>query len=177
MDQQELEKTSQILETHTECRRLLVATDGSGQGFKAVGQGAHMALRTGAELTLMMVVDYDSSVSSWEQVSMSGYVPEELKLAARQYLEEFAEVIPARVKTHIRVAVGEAGEQIVQAAEEENTDIIVMGTRGLGTLKGMLLGSVSNYVLKHAPCNVMLVKGLPEGWTEEDNFRLQPNEE
>jgi nucleotide-binding universal stress UspA family protein len=47
---------------------------------------------------------------------------------------------------------------IVEFAEKEKVDLIVMGTRGLGGFKKLLLGSVSNGVVSHAPCSVLIVR-------------------
>lgn len=55
------------------CQRILVPTDGSGQAFKAVLDAIHLAAATGAELTLLMVVDYNKNVAAFEQVSLGGY--------------------------------------------------------------------------------------------------------
>ncbi len=48
------------------CDRILVPTDGSGQAFRAVGQAIHLAAVTGAELTLLMAVDYNKEVAAFE---------------------------------------------------------------------------------------------------------------
>lgn len=47
---------------------------------------------------------------------------------------------------------------IIETAEKENADVIVMGTRGLNTAQRWLLGSVSSRVVQHAPCNVLIVR-------------------
>lgn len=63
-------------------------------------------------------------------------------------------------KTHLLLANGDnAGELICHAAQVKKIDYIVIGRRGMGTLKRLLLGSVSKYVLENAPCDVMVVKG------------------
>ena len=51
-----------------------------------------------------------------------------------------------------------AGEVIVDTAKEENAQYIVMGTRGLGSVRRTLMGSVSDYVVHHAKCPVMICR-------------------
>ena len=152
------------------CDRILVPTDGSGQAFKAVNEAIHLAAQTGAELTLLMTVDYNKNVAAFEQVSLSGYVPAELKIAAYQFLADLMHVIPIEVKAHTGVEVGSPGETIVDIAEEEESDLIVMGTRGFGTFRSLLVGSVSNYVMQQAHCPVLLCKGMPDDWDDDDNY-------
>ncbi|NJN72511.1 MAG: universal stress protein [Limnothrix sp. RL_2_0] len=54
--------------------------------------------------------------------------------------------------------VGESREEICIAAKEWNADMVVIGRRGLKGLSEILLGSVSNYIVHHAPCSVMVVQ-------------------
>ena len=70
------------------CERILVAIDGSHASFHAATWAIELGRRTGAELTVLMVVDYDAHVSAFEQVSTSGYLPAELKIAAYRLLAE-----------------------------------------------------------------------------------------
>src|SRR6056297_834681 len=60
---------------------------------------------------------------------------------------------------------GVAGDTIVQVAEENESDLVVLGARGRTTIARILLGSVSDYVATHAPCSVLVVRptGLREG--------------
>jgi len=57
---------------------------------------------------------------------------------------------------------GKAGDVIVKTAQVKNCDLIVMGSRGLGTLKSFLLGSASNYVLHNSLCPVLIVPEPPK---------------
>lgn len=152
------------------CDRILVPTDGAGQAFRAVGQAIHLAAVTGAELTLLMAVDYNKEVAAFEQVSLGGYVPAELQVAAYKFLADLMHVIPPEIRAHTRVEIGDARDIIVDVATEEESDLIVMGSRGLGTLGGILTGSVSSYVLAHAPCPVLLCKGMPDDWDDDENY-------
>ena len=155
---------------HVKCHRILVPTDGSGTAFKAVGEAIKMAEATDAELTLLMVVDYNRNVAAFEQVSLSGYVPAELKIAAYQFLADLMHVIPRHVKAHTRVEAGDPAETVLDIAEEEESDLIVMGSRGFGTFRRLLMGSVSSQVLAQAHCPVLVVKGMPADWADEDNY-------
>ena len=149
-------------------RRILVPTDGSGQAFKALGQAIEIAKVCGAEITLLMVADLNQNVSAFERVSISGQVPAELKIAAFQFLADLMHVIPIEVRAHTRVEVGDPAELIVYVAEEEESDLIIMGCRGMSTLKTFFTGTVSQYVMKNAYCPVLLCKGMPDDWDEED---------
>jgi nucleotide-binding universal stress UspA family protein len=62
----------------------------------------------------------------------------------------------ARVSTH--VSDGDPANEILAAAREEKADIIAMGTRGLGAVKGLVMGSVSQKVVQQAGCSVITVK-------------------
>lgn len=158
---------SERMPQQVSCQRILVPTDGSGQAFKAVLDAIHLAAATGAELTLLMVVDYNKNVAAFEQVSLGGYVPAELKVAAYRFLADLMHLIPSAVRAHPRVEAGDPRELIVSVAEEEESALIVMGSRGFGTFRSLLVGSVSRFVLEQAACPVLLVKGLPDDWDEE----------
>lgn len=64
----------------------------------------------------------------------------------------------ARLEHHLHIGVGDAGEVIVQYAADRKCHRICMGTRGMGTVKGMVLGSVAAKVVHLSPVPVLLVK-------------------
>jgi nucleotide-binding universal stress UspA family protein len=64
------------------------------------------------------------------------------------------------IPTECSQSSGDPGRMICEAAESWKADTIVMGRRGRSGLREMLLGSVSSYVLHHAPCSVMIVQGV-----------------
>lgn len=152
--------------TEIRCERILVPTDGSGQAFRAFREAIRLAAATGAELTSLMVVDYDKTVSAFERVSLSGYVPAELKIAAYRFLADLMHVVPEEIRAHTRVESGDPREIIPAVAAEEESGLIVMGSRGFGAFHSLLIGSVSNAVLQQAPCPVLLCKGMPDDWDE-----------
>jgi nucleotide-binding universal stress UspA family protein len=48
--------------------------------------------------------------------------------------------------------------------------MIVMGTHGFGTFRSLLLGSVSNFVMQNADCPVLLCKGMPDDWDDDEHY-------
>jgi nucleotide-binding universal stress UspA family protein len=74
-----------------------------------------------------------------------------LKRAAHDALAKGVEV-----ETHVRE--GDPAEVLIDVANEQNADLIVVGSRGLAGIKRFLLGSVSNKVSHHASCSVMIVR-------------------
>ncbi len=157
-----------------ECRRILVPTDGSGQAFKAVQKAISLAKTMEADITFLMAIDLNKNVSAFEQVSLGGYVPSELTGAAYNFLMDMVRLVPREIRVRSRVEVGNPGEVITRVAEEEAADLIVMGSRGFGTVHSLVVGSVSHYVLQCAPCPVLIVKGLPDDWEDEDTYRGWP---
>ena len=72
-----------------------------------------------------------------------------------------AQAASAGVKAEFTQIPGDGGSMICKLAETWNADLIMVGRRGHSGLKELFLGSVSNYVLHHAPCSVLTIQGSP----------------
>ena len=66
--------------------------------------------------------------------------------------------IPKEIETLPIVEIGSPAETIVDVCEREKYNLIIMGSRGLGAIQQIFMGSVSQYVLSHAPCPVMIAR-------------------
>jgi len=90
----------------------------------------------------------------WKKVVAKAH--EQIKKLEEDYMQQ---LIQAKIKHKVRTELGhgKAGEGIIKIAEEENADMIVMGTRGLGTFRRTVMGSVSDYVVHHANIPVCIV--------------------
>jgi ABC-2 type transport system permease protein len=165
------EKISETEKTEEpKLQHILIPTDGSGQAFKAAIEGIKIAEQHGARVTLLMCVELDKEISAFEKVSLSGYVPAELNAAAYNFLSSLMEeIIPRHIKAKVRVEVGDPGETIVDVANFEQCDTIIMGSKGFGGFTKEGVGSVANFVKENAECPVILIEGMPEEWTG-DNF-------
>ncbi len=140
---------------------IVVGTDGSPTAELAVAQAA--ALAATDESRLVVVTAYRPGESPTREVDPDR-LPEDLRfvLADRVQAEELAERGRALAReagvptTVVRALPGEAAEVLLEAAEEFEADLIVVGSRGLGTPAHVILGSVAASVSHHAPCDVLV---------------------
>ncbi len=95
-----------------------------------------------------------------------GYLPPEMAVSQREFLDSTREQleklcareIGARARSQVQVRDGVPWQEIVAAARETNTDLIILATHGRTGLKHVLLGSVAERVVRHAPCPVLVVR-------------------
>jgi nucleotide-binding universal stress UspA family protein len=117
-------------------RSIVVGTDGSDTASQAVRQAVELARAVGAKLEL---------VSAYEPVS------------ARQLREERRDT-PEDLQWAIYPRQGDPADAILDVAEEQEADLIVIGNKGMTGAKRFLLGSVPNKVSHHAPCSVLIIR-------------------
>lgn len=137
-------------------RRILVATDGSSGGDRALDFAAALARDTGGTLTVVNVSNELSQedVQALAQIE-SGLIDDmdnEILEDAKKHVE--AQGGPA-VDAH--VAYGQPAAGILEAAKTHSADLIVVGRRGRGQLAGLFLGSVSQKLAGVSPCPVIIV--------------------
>lgn len=121
---------------------------GGRQDFDALDPGLHLRLLTVVEPPIFAVApEVPSGMPPIDQVVRDRQAEAERTL--RRVEADFEEKITA---VDCSVVVGHAGEHIVSAANDPGTDLVVVGARGLGAFKRLLLGSVSESVLHHAEC-------------------------
>lgn len=145
-------------------KNILCAMDGSEHSLRAAGQASALAACFKAPLTFLTVT---KEIRVTDEVRR--YLQMEQLAGEPQYvLDEYAQAIMrqaqatageagvAQVETLIRV--GQPARTIVHVAEQIGADTIVMGSRGLGDIEGLLLGSVSHKVASLARCTCITVK-------------------
>ena len=141
---------------------IVVGTDGSETANEAVRQATELSKAVGARLLL---------VSAYEPVSEARLrqerrdVPDDVQWMVnpredvQAVLDEAAEKIKGdgiEVETFARE--GDPADAILDVAEEQKSDLIIVGNKGMTGARRFLLGSVPNKVSHHAPCNVMIVR-------------------
>jgi nucleotide-binding universal stress UspA family protein len=144
--------------------KILVCSDGSDKALEAAAVAAAIALKFGSQLILLNV--YDPSVIPAATIGIPGGLLE-TTVSESCYAEEIqsgaeretGDVLhKAGAQFTARRELGHPVDRIVSTASDEKVDLIVIGSRGLGGFERLLLGSVSEGVLRHAPCPVLVVR-------------------
>jgi nucleotide-binding universal stress UspA family protein len=136
--------------------RVLLATDGSKDARTAAEFLKDFPLPGGATIRIVTVVTLPRSALDVPPVAAFN---ESLLAEGRRVVEEARTLLGPRAAVEERVVQGTPKEEIVRAAEEWPADLVVVGGRGLGGVRGFLLGSVSQTVARHVHCPVLVVKG------------------
>lgn len=136
--------------------RILLATDLSEASAAATDEALELARRLGASLLVVSVIDPGQlRLPGGRFTQRVDQVRERREVAAQVLVERGRE---ARVPVTFLVWEGDPGESIVSAAEAERADMVVVGSHGRGGVGRFVLGSVSDHVVRHAPCPVLVVR-------------------
>ena len=142
--------------------RILLATDGSEEATLAARTAIDIADKTGSELHIILVglsVSY-VGMGPLEIADIPGPAQEELNQEGQRLLNAQARWVEANggtvAEAHLRI--GKPDEEIVSQAEELGAGLIVIGSRGVGGIRRALMGSVSDSVVRHAHCPVLVVR-------------------
>ena len=122
-------------------KKILVPVDGSVNGCKAVDEALYFAEKCDAELDFVYVAS-----------NINKDIPSHI------VFDRIWEKLSESRKARKHVKSGHVARSILEVADEEGSDMIIMGSRGLGLLKGVLIGSVSQKVIEEAKIPVMVVK-------------------
>jgi nucleotide-binding universal stress UspA family protein len=136
---------------------ILLGVDGSENALHAAKTAGDLARNMKSE-NLRIVVAFEPVPPYLGQPNFQVVISARLK-EADEILEKALEIvgkIPGEV--HTEILEGSPAEAILDVANTRKSDLIVMGSRGLGRLAGVLLGSQSQKVVQHAPCPVLIVR-------------------
>lgn len=136
-------------------KRILVPIDSSEIAERAMQQAIKINRFNEAEIHILYVADINKlAINAY----LSGNVLIEIEKAGQRILDAAKKLFPEGMKIVCVYRTGDPAEAIKDYEKEISADLIVMGSRGLGLVRGVLLGSVSKYVLEHAKCPVLIVK-------------------
>jgi nucleotide-binding universal stress UspA family protein len=144
-------------------KNVLVCTDGSESSVHAAKAAAEIASRFDSEVTLLNVMNpaplVTPNMMGVEAAPDAALIYRYTEEAQRAALEKTAHVFDsAGITVTARAEMGQPVDMIIKIAEQSSADLIVMGSRGMGGFSRLLLGSVSDGVLHHAHCPVLIVR-------------------
>lgn len=141
-------------------KKILFPTDGSVPAEKAFKYVEDIALKYDAEVVLLhtyYVVDAFNGKPSNHYVYLEK-VEKNMIAHGEEVLAKTKEALEAKgIKVTTFLEKGVVGATVIDKAETENCDVIVMGSRGLGNITSLLISSASNYVVHHAKRPVLLI--------------------
>ncbi|HCF50883.1 MAG TPA: universal stress protein [Syntrophomonas sp.] len=149
-------------------KKILVPVDGSDFADLAAQRAVFMAVKHGGRITLLHIINTAQNNRGGYLRPASKNNPtherEQEGLALLSEVKSNLEAIQAadqseKVCIETELAWGNPADVIVEKAQKGGFNLIVMGSRGLGAISGLLLGSVSDRVAKLAPCPVLIVRG------------------
>jgi nucleotide-binding universal stress UspA family protein len=151
--------------------RILVAIDGSTSSIHATDYAISIALKNSSQLFILYVID------AYEYSRLSSSIVLAPTFGSEKYLEEKneAEKLMNKIKERFRLKVKDntkfkepkteivegvksVATTIMEYAESENIDLIIIGSRGRTSFKKLLLGSISSNVMKNAHCAVLVIR-------------------
>lgn len=136
-------------------RRILLATDLAAASEGAALEALYLANDLRAQLLIVSVIDPGSLRLPGNRSALRVDQVRIAREAAAQDLVSRGRAMGVRV--NFLIWEGDAGESIVEAARSEQVDLVVVGSHGRGSVGRFFIGSVSDYVVRHATCPVLVV--------------------
>jgi len=135
--------------------RIVVGYDGSVYSKKALEKVKVLAEKFGSKVYVVHVID--TAVLSLSDVFASPSILASLREKADHLVKEAVQLLGGNAEG--KVLEGDPAHEIVKFAKEVNASLIVLGSRGLSTIRRVLMGSVSSRVVQESPIDVLIVKG------------------
>ena len=151
--------------------RVLVAIDGSASSMHAIDYAISIAMKNNSQLIVLYVIDVynypylPSSIILAPTFGSEKYLEE--KNEAEEQMNKIKEIYKQKIKnninsTELKTEIVEGAKSvattIMEYAESENIDLIIVGSRGRTSFKKLLLGSISSKIIKNAHCAVLVIR-------------------
>lgn len=140
--------------------RILVPVDFSEHARMGVAYARELAASYAADIDLLHVVEEVNFPTAYEIDPFAAVSVPDVRKRAREALEQVAQSVDLETVTECHVLTGHAARDIVDFAEKRESDLIVMPTHGRSGLERFLIGSVTERVMRSAPCPVFTIKSF-----------------
>ena len=142
-------------------KKILIATDGSEPAQHALKYAIESAKKWDSKLIVISVVpQIPPQLTTGPGFNIDSYI-DQLKKTHQKILNKSKELIKKecpKIKVSTKLENGRPANVIIDVAEKENVDLIIMGSRGYGGITGWILGSTSKHVVDHCTKPVLIIK-------------------
>ena len=141
-----------------EFRKILFPVDGSNPSIDAFRTGADLALKYGAELEVVTVINFNNEQPILSLGNLEKFTEEGLQKQGMAVIDSVVKDVPENVKLTKVVLYGEPAKAIIEEQENGKADCIILGSRGLGSVRRFFMGSVSTEIVHNAECPVFVIR-------------------
>ncbi len=143
---------------------ILVATDGSRDSDEALAQAIDLAACEHAALAIFTAVAHPPCAAYLGAGAVAAAtIAHEAQAQAEAILREALDCVPNDISVSSVLSSEPVRPAVLREIAKGSYDLVVMGSRGRGAMRSVLLGSVSHYVLHHSPVPVLIVHARPDG--------------
>lgn len=129
--------------------KILVPIDGSDQSYKAVQNAGLIAKFSNADVIVIIVVDSNYDILDDRQ---------EIDERNQKIFKKASSLLNSEIISKMKILVGDPRHEIVNYAKESCSDLIVIGATGKRFFDKILIGSTTDYVINHSPCDIFVSK-------------------
>ncbi|RHH69112.1 MULTISPECIES: universal stress protein [Vagococcus] len=144
-----------------EYRSILVGTDGSEQAQQAFEKAVSVAKRNNAEIVVAHIIENKLYGGTMAFSTFSPDIVQEETNQAKELLESYKKIAKDLGYNRVKVTLEFGSPKVMMATElpeKYNTDLIMVGQSGLNAVERLVMGSVSDHIIRTAPCDVLVVR-------------------
>ncbi|MDW0272861.1 MAG: universal stress protein [Nitrososphaeraceae archaeon] len=138
--------------------KILVPVDGSDNSYKALEAALVLSEKLGSNISVLNVME-QVPITHIESEKLLSELLEAYKKENQEMLSKCSDIASQKGITIKTVLLqGNPAPVILDYSKKENFDLVIMGSRGMGKFKELILGSVSSKIVHHSPCAIMIIK-------------------
>lgn len=138
--------------------KILVPVDGSDNSYKALEAALVLSEKLGSNISVVNVME-QVPITHIESEKLLGELLEAYKKENQEILSKCSDIAHQKGITIKTVLLqGNPAPVILDYSKKENFDLVIMGSRGMGKFKELILGSVSSKIVHHSPCAIMIIR-------------------
>ena len=138
--------------------KILVPVDGSNNSYKALEAALVLSEKLGSKISVVNVME-QVPITHIESEKLLSELLEAYKKENQEILSKCSDIAHQKGITIKTVLLqGNPAPVILDYSKKENFDLVIMGSRGMGKFKELILGSVSSKIVHHSPCAIMIIR-------------------